>query len=71
MSEEKHKMAQDGQDERQDEARWRQDAKIEGCLERFGPSWGHLGEQLGASLRPILIHLIPISTHLERHDEAT
>ena len=33
-------MAQDGQDERQDNARWRQDAKNEGCLERFGPSGG-------------------------------
>ena len=32
-------MAQDGQDERQDEARWRQDAKNEGCPERFPPLW--------------------------------
>ena len=37
MSQDEHKLAQDGQDERQDEARWRQDAKNEGCLERFGP----------------------------------
>ena len=38
MAHEEHKIAQDGQDKRQDEARWRQDAKNEGCLERFGPS---------------------------------
>ena len=30
-------MDQDGQGQRQDEARWRQDAKNGGCLERFGP----------------------------------
>ena len=40
MAHEEHKIAQDGQDKRQDEARWRQDAKNEGCLERFGPLWG-------------------------------
>ena len=34
-----HKMAEDGQDERQDEARWRPDAKNEGYLERSGPLW--------------------------------
>ena len=37
MAQEEHKIAQDGQDKRQDEARWRQDAKNEGCIERFGP----------------------------------
>ena len=37
MAHEEHKIAQDGQDKRQDEARWRQDAKNEGCLERFRP----------------------------------
>ena len=40
MAHEEHKIAQDGQDKRQDEARWRQDAKNEGCLERFRPLSG-------------------------------
>ena len=33
-------MAQDGQNKRQDAARWRQDAKNDGRLERFRPLWG-------------------------------
>ena len=37
MGQDGHKIAQGAQDERQDEARWRQDAKNEGCLERFRP----------------------------------
>ena len=40
MSQEEQKLAQDGQYERQDEARWRQDAKNEGCIERFDPFRG-------------------------------
>ena len=38
MAHEEHKIAQDGEDQRQDKARWRQDAKHEGCPERFGSS---------------------------------
>ena len=33
-------MAQDGQDKRQDEAGWRQDAKNGARPERFHPLWG-------------------------------
>ena len=37
MAHEEHKIAQDGLDKPQDEARPRQDAKHEGCLQSFGP----------------------------------
>ena len=40
MGQDGHKIAQDAQDERQDEARWRQHAKNGRLPSVLGPSWG-------------------------------
>ena len=39
MRQDERKIAHDEKDKRQDEAGWRQDAKNEGCPERFWPLW--------------------------------